>query len=167
MLSVIHGKNTIEIICGLTQIVQFCLNIVGSQSKNFNIKFRPWHRTRNFYRPLAWSKIAVSVMKKSRFNANNSFRNKGCKKLFLGNLTPFRKLIITVSHTGKCSDVAENYNICRSDFGSDKISRFRNATVFWKLCVKLNLLLQQKDSVHKKYTLSFFYVLQYVFSLSV
>ncbi len=68
-------------------------------------------------------------MKKSRFNANDSFRNEGCKKLFLGNLTLFRKLIITVSHTEKYSGVAEIYNICRPDSGSNKIGRFRNAAV--------------------------------------
>ncbi len=68
-------------------------------------------------------------MKKSRFNANDSFRNKGCKKLFLGNLTLFRKLIITVSNAGKYSGVAEIYNICRPDSGSDKIGRFRNSAV--------------------------------------
>ncbi len=68
-------------------------------------------------------------MKKSRFNANDSFRDKGCGKLFLGNLPLFRKLIITVSHTGKYSGIAEISNICRPDSGSDKIGRFRNAAV--------------------------------------
>ncbi len=68
-------------------------------------------------------------MKKSRFNANDSFRNEGCKKLFLGNLTLFRNLIITVSHTGKYSGVAEIYNICRPDSSSNKISRFCNSAV--------------------------------------
>ena len=66
-------------------------------------------------------------MKKSGFNANNSFRNEGCKKLFLGNLTLFRKFIITVTHTIKKAGVAKIYNIDRSDSGSDKIRRFCNA----------------------------------------
>ena len=65
-------------------------------------------------------------MKKSGFNADNSSRNEGCKKLFLGNLTLFRQFIITVTHTVKKTGVAQIYNIDRSDSGSDKISRFCN-----------------------------------------
>ena len=66
-------------------------------------------------------------MKKSGFNADNSFRNEGCKKLFLGNRTFFGKFIITVTHSVKKAGVAQIYNINRSDSGSDKISRFCNA----------------------------------------
>ncbi len=66
-------------------------------------------------------------MKKSGFNANNSFRNEGCKKLFLGNCTFFSKFIITVTHTIKKTSVAQIYNFDRSDSGSDKVSRFCNA----------------------------------------
>lgn len=66
-------------------------------------------------------------MKKSGFNANNSFRNEGCKKLFLGNRTFFSKFIITVTHTIKKAGVAQIYNIDRSDSGSNKVSRFCNA----------------------------------------
>lgn len=66
-------------------------------------------------------------MKKSGFNANNSFRNEGCKKLFLGNRTFFSKFIITVTHTIKKAGVAQINNIDRSDSCNDKISRFCNA----------------------------------------
>lgn len=64
-----------------------------------------------------------------RLDANDSFRNEGGKKLFLANPTIFRKLIISVSHTGKYFGVAQVYNIYCPDSGSDNISRFLNFSV--------------------------------------